>query len=827
MRTTRWLVTVGLLLAALAGHTQSVQGTSLNSLVEKLKTSRIDTDRIEILLARGEIFRLRIGNEKADMDSAMYYAKQSEQLSTKSGYKDGLHKSHLLMVNTLLEQEDIAGIKNWLTRLSPGETSLTILTQLSRYYLEKPGTDHEDMDSAHYYAQMAIQQSRSIGSKNWEAEGLRTQGRYFFDIDRIEAGRQSFQNAINLLQQTAAPFDEAMCWIDYGYRMPDRDSLFNEKTACLTHSIDLFHRLGKIDQEVWAMRARAEMYRRQGRLGLAEAELRHTLQLQQEHHQPGLHETFNILSETAMFRGDYGQAVMYGLQAVENMQSTADTIYAGRTYERLGNIYSGMSEHQESLYWFQRALQFYQVSKDKETIIEITALLANELTALGRPRDALQKLDRLMTGYRSHELIIRESISRAIGTAYMALGNETLAAKYLNEMMQIERTLKTGNLHSTDAYFAAGQLSIRQGQFAKAEKLLDTAMTAMKGRVPVARIRDINLALFVADSAQGRIRDGVTHLQIFHRLNDSIFNANSVKQIHDIQARYAVREKEKDIQALQKLAQTQQAQIRQSELLKKQTYAGIVMLLLLVAILYIGYRTKQRHARVLESKQQEIGEKNEALQKLLGEKEWLVRELHHRVKNNLQILTSLLDTQSRYLDNATARKAVSEGRDRMQAIALVHQKLYRPASNALIDMRIYITEFVHYLKESLTDSRRIYFDVRVDTIELGMSAAVSVGLIIHEAVTNAIKHAFTGRTRGAISVHLQPTDETGHLRLVIGDNGNGLAPGIDFTTGDSLGIRLMHIFCDQLDGRMTISNDPGFTLTIVFPFAGSKKKYIA
>jgi two-component sensor histidine kinase len=243
---------------------------------------------------------------------------------------------------------------------------------------------------------------------------------------------------------------------------------------------------------------------------------------------------------------------------------------------------------------------------------------------------------------------------------------------------------------------------------------------------------------------------------------------------------------------------------------------------LLLALLYSRYRIKQRLHRQLEQKQQAINEKNATLEQtvsekdtLIREKDWLVKEIHHRVKNNLQIVISLLNAQTEFMENSMALSAIQASRERMEAIAIIHQKLYRTENNTLIHVRAYIYELVDSLQDSFTSARDIHFQLNIADIALDISQSVPLGLILNEAITNAIKYAYPKGERGTVSISLQPTDAE-RIELRIADNGQGLPPGLDWKSSPSLGLHLINLLAQQLNGELRITNNNGLEIVLLF-----------
>jgi two-component sensor histidine kinase len=234
-----------------------------------------------------------------------------------------------------------------------------------------------------------------------------------------------------------------------------------------------------------------------------------------------------------------------------------------------------------------------------------------------------------------------------------------------------------------------------------------------------------------------------------------------------------------------------------------------------MALLYNRYRLKQRTNRKLELQQREIAKQNISLQHLVNEKDWLIKEIHHRVKNNLQIVMSLLNSQSAYINNEFALNAIQESQHRVHAMSLIHQKLYNTESLSSIDMSLYIRELVSYLGDSFETSQRIRFEFDLTSIEMDVSEAVPLGLILNEAITNSIKYAFPEGGPGIISISLSNIDSHQCL-LIISDNGVGIPDHFNNKKPGSLGMSLMQGLSEDLEGNFSIENKNGTTIKVSF-----------
>ncbi len=206
----------------------------------------------------------------------------------------------------------------------------------------------------------------------------------------------------------------------------------------------------------------------------------------------------------------------------------------------------------------------------------------------------------------------------------------------------------------------------------------------------------------------------------------------------------------------------------------------------------------------------------ERMQAALAEKVVLLKEVHHRVKNNLQIVSSLLELQSDYIEGDDSRRYIRESQDRIRSMALVHEQLYCSADLAIIDFGSYVEELVSSLCRShLCNQERIRVQVDVRGVDLEMDEAIPCGLIVNELLSNAFKHAFPGDREGEVSV-LGSMDEEGNVLLAVADSGVGLPPGLDFLNTDTLGLQIVTMLSRQLRGTIEVRGDEGVTVSVRF-----------
>ena len=257
-------------------------------------------------------------------------------------------------------------------------------------------------------------------------------------------------------------------------------------------------------------------------------------------------------------------------------------------------------------------------------------------------------------------------------------------------------------------------------------------------------------------------------------------------------------------------------------------FKTLVILIVLTAVFLVYYlRTKEMHQRNLSLAEinrklnKEIKERKEAedmLNASLVEKVVLLKEIHHRVKNNMQVICSLLSLQKDSLDNPELLETFQESQNRVRSMALIHEKLYQSDDLAHIHFGDYIKQLVGDLVRSYhTADQKIQLDVNTQDVELPVSLAVPCGLIINELVSNAIKYAFKDMQCSNCLISIQMSQDDGRMILIVEDNGVGLPPSIDLKETDSLGLYLVRILSeDQLNGHVTIVREKGTRFEIVF-----------
>ncbi len=308
------------------------------------------------------------------------------------------------------------------------------------------------------------------------------------------------------------------------------------------------------------------------------------------------------------------------------------------------------------------------------------------------------------------------------------------------------------------------------------------------------------------------------HQKVYMKLRDSTLNEEKVKQLAEMETRYETEKKELKIAA-------QETELAQKQKVQAYTFGGLILLGMVAFLLFRTARLRRRSNLLLENHNRELAQKNTEIetQKFKIEEKnaqnvILLKEIHHRVKNNLQVISSLLNLQSKHIHDAVALDAVKEGQSRVKSMALIHQQLYQRENLAAIEMN----EYAEGLLRSLAAS----FGARPDTIqminevekmEIDVDTAIPLGLIINELVTNSLKYAFPDGRKGSILLSFKKNIE-GHLCLEVKDDGVGFSKTHLEDKNSSFGSELLAMLTKKLKGELEVVENEGTCTSIVFQF---------
>jgi len=810
--------------------------------LEAYRKSVPDTGRVNLLMQIGNIYIDRTGNDKNDLDSATLLITQAKDLSRRLGYTHGIDHSNRLLGQVMLEKQDFISFYRLMPILTaydrqdlaisaavylldppdrtPGRVDTAFLLVHRCLLLSKKDTLLYDQVSLLVHMALIRYLNGNIGHKPppsaaWTEQTVLSGGKNWLDplldwvADELRNDELLTADLSNLRARLRARYG---IW-DQGYMLENLRNCFIQIIGNEASNSDF-----------------------RNRPDLAGKEFTLAVDFDRTGPQIELVAFYNI-AYFYILQGSLQTALRYGLEAIRDLDKEKQVrINAHLPYYILGKIYYELHQPQMSVGYFRQGL-----ARLKAEGLTPSGLMLSWMTdtwlAVDSASAALSYLRDSIHSGTLLDTLSKRFIADAIGECYYALGQYDKAQSWYMQAWTLSEKLK--HYHQMNASFYLGKIYMRTRQYDKARACLEpVVLDSTREFMSIGITGKAHYLLFQADSATGNYASAISHLQAFRAINDSIFDRAKNDEIENLTIQYASDKKDKDILL-------QQAALRQSSILRNALVAGALLLALLLALVYNRYRIKHKSNRLLEERQGEIDSRNQELehvnqkleqlnhhqQRLLGEKEWLMREIHHRVKNNLQIILSLLNMQAAELKDDLALSAFVEASSRLRAISLIHQKLYQEnADMTVVSMPEYVAELVGFLQDSFKWGEEINFRLEVERITLDVAQCVPIGLILNEAITNSIKHAFPEITKAQesataswatnlipeifVALRYAPDD---WFELVIADNGRGLSPQFDINQCESMGMELIRSLSEQLDGTMSLDSRQGLSIFIHFP----------
>lgn len=361
----------------------------------------------------------------------------------------------------------------------------------------------------------------------------------------------------------------------------------------------------------------------------------------------------------------------------------------------------------------------------------------------------------------------------------------------------------------SDSYLATNQLAFAQSSLGKAKSMLEHNAFAEEWLSYwksawnyYENIGKTDSALFCANK--------------YVAANDSLEFILNRKRAQDLVIAYESTLREQQLRDQEAMMRELEEKAAEEKYTLRFAIIAIILLVMALIASYIIYRSRLSREKALREKSAQIEEQQVLIEDSLKEKDALIREVHHRVKNNLQIISSLFYLQAKKIKDPAALEAIKEGQLRVQIMSVIHQKLYQNEQLDLINFRLYISELAEQILESQKRSDlNVKLNIQADSVPISVDKAVPIGLIVNELITNSLKHGFEGLYSGTINIRIYLNENIAHL--VYMDDGNGVTDIENLEKGNTLGMRLIRLFTNQLDGKMDIHSEKGIVFDFQFP----------
>lgn len=479
-------------------------------------------------------------------------------------------------------------------------------------------------------------------------------------------------------------------------------------------------------------------------------------------------------------RGMITDATVLATEILQSGETNGNTMITAFAYTILGNLSWKQEHYETALTYARKAVSAFEKSGIK------SLGYANALVLTADCYHELKKNESAINLYnQAVEVAEQYGFYSVLGNVYISL---TDLNTNLGSFKQADKTAKEAaryaELLGND--FVKMKLWITIGKLENQEKKYDKAVQSLQRSISLASLnfgdkwylQQAFKELAIAYSGLQDYDNSYNAFLKYDQLKSEVSTSEAVKRMEKLKTEFERVNNENTIIQQQNKLDLQR---------DRQIWAGATLVLLFIFSIGL-YRSIQIKKKT-----------NALLQKQNAEKEFLLKEIHHRVKNNLEIVSGLLALQSAQLSDANAILAMREGQNRVQAMSMIHQRLYQGKNLAAIEMKEYFLDLSQHVLDSFGTEKRVTIECAMNKLELDIDTAVPLGLIVNELLTNAMKHAFPENRMGNIIIDLQQADES-TLQLYVSDDGIGAKNKSCHNVG--FGTQLIKLLVQQLNGRM-------------------------
>ncbi len=452
-------------------------------------------------------------------------------------------------------------------------------------------------------------------------------------------------------------------------------------------------------------------------------------------------------------------ARIYFSRSLDLAISNEDPARQALALNNIANIYYRSGDYRQSKNYLEKALAI-QESLNKDYRIKYQLNYANTLLKLNMLTDA-------------------DRIYKAVLTDPDVTYNFTrcLTLKGMSKLLQAQGKYKESALRIQEAL----QLAMDNGFEEEKLEILELSSTAF--------------------SNSGDFRKAYEMLAAYQVLKDSLTGTEKDRNLIESLTKYDTEKKQQEILLLESQNRVKDLEIQKAAGTRKLLLVGLLAAVIIIVFAVRMQVAKTRHSKVLE-------QNNKAISKALREKNILLREIHHRVKNNLQVISSLLKLQAQYIRDESALRAISEGRNRVNSMAILHQNLYKEDNLTGVDMKDYFTQLLEGLFDAYNiDRDRIRLSTEIHSLTLDIDTVIPLGLIANELVSNALKHAFEGIPDATLHVSLWEEKEA--LYFKVRDNGIGIGSDSIENEKGGFGQKLILTLAEKLEAEIKTTSTAG------------------
>lgn len=510
--------------------------------------------------------------------------------------------------------------------------------------------------------------------------------------------------------------------------------------------------------------------------------------------------SLNVEGMNLFCQKKYDASVLKYIEAIKYFERVDSSRYIAKLNNNIAASYTTSGDYEGGLTYYEKALKSYRRTNDTLWIAHTINNMAVSYMSLKKFEESERAFDGAIGYYQL------KGQNMFVGIGHLNLGNLNVETKkyakaisQYNLAMQLVTPDQNKLVHAA-ALGGIGTAYLNLNQLDEAETNLQKSLVYAKELNHHEQLKVSLEGLAQVYEKEGNYKEALETYKLYSIAKDTFFQQTQNQSLVDAVEKYEAAEKEAKIIELN--AQNEISQLRLSNS-RKLLWASLIGLLLFTGLAYYLYSLNKT-----------IKRQNAIISKSLNEKDFLLREIHHRVKNNMQFISSLLSLQSDYVTDPTAKKALHTGEHRVQSMALIHQNLYQEDNLTGIETAAYFKKLAKNLFDAYNiNEETINLHLDVDEVILDVDTMVPLGLIVNELISNSLKHGFPEKRTGNIYVSLKDT-ASGVLTLHVKDDGVGLGPDELKRLNDSFGFRLIEAFTEQLNAQFSGKYQDGFDIKI-------------
>lgn len=518
----------------------------------------------------------------------------------------------------------------------------------------------------------------------------------------------------------------------------------------------------------------------------------------------GLAVSYSNIGHILQIQGKFNEALPYLLNAVKTFEEIDDKGNAALTYDDIGMIYRDKAAYVEALKYANLSLKLNKEANNKYG-------LANSNNQVGYIYH-MQKQPEIALQYFNESIKIAEpqGLKMPMGNSYFNIGAVYFEKKSYQEALKnytkaLEIYKETGDKYNEGISLSEIARTLQaQGKLQEAAPAILSSIEILKETDQLQKLAHVYNHAALIYAGLKNYKAAFEYEVLFKQTYDSIFNNVNDKKLNKLQLNFDFEKKAAILKAAQDKKDALAAEeAKRQKTIRNYSLIGLVLVMLFSIIVY-----RQRNKIAKEKRRSD---------QLVLDKEMLIKEIHHRVKNNLEVISSLLELQSDGIDDEKAKAAVIEGQSRVQSIALIHHKLYRNDDVAAVEFNSFVNDLYKQVASVFKQAgTEITFDVEAYQTQISIDTAVPIGLILNELLTNTFKYAIKKDKINTIKIKLSNADSSGLYKIIYFDNGPGMPPDFDLKKSSSLGMKVIQLLTKQIGGKLSFYNKDGSFFEIPF-----------